>query len=257
LATGAGALDRALGGGLERDALCEIHADEARDAGAGTGFVLALASLLLEPGGAGPLLWTGTAESFREAGFPHAAGLGEAFAMPARAVLLAEARTPREALWIAGEASGLAALSAVIVEIGGDPPCLDLTATRRLQRRARAAGRPVFLLRLSAGRRPTAAPVRLAVAPAPAAPGTVFGRPLAGTLGRPAFTLVLEKGRAGPGGPFTLEWDCDERRFHEQPPRRQPAHPVAVVSPSCDRPDPAPASRQVVALGPVPRRRTG
>ena len=47
LPTGVEALDEALGGGLPRAALTEIHGLETRDAGAVAGFVLALASLLL------------------------------------------------------------------------------------------------------------------------------------------------------------------------------------------------------------------
>src|SRR5690606_9524558 len=159
------------------------------------------------------------------------------------------------ALWIAAEAAGLAGLAAVIVEIAGNPACLDLTATRRLQRRASAGGRPVFLLRLAAASQPTAAPLRLGVETLPASPREVLGQPLAGTLGRPAFTVNLEKCRAHPARQFILEWNCNERRFHEC--RRRATYPVPVVAPSADRPDPAPPVRAGMADGPGIRRKAG
>src|SRR4051794_38689068 len=48
LQTGVDPLDRALGGGLQKAALTEIHGAETRDAGAVAGFTLALASLILK-----------------------------------------------------------------------------------------------------------------------------------------------------------------------------------------------------------------
>ena len=68
LPTGADRLDEALGGGLPKAALTEIHASETRDAGMSAGFVLALASRLADT--SAPLLWIGTAEIFAEAGRP-------------------------------------------------------------------------------------------------------------------------------------------------------------------------------------------
>ncbi|MEZ5812606.1 MAG: hypothetical protein R3D45_14435 [Rhizobiaceae bacterium] len=256
VATGAAGFDRALGGGLARAALCEIHGLQARDAGAVTGFALALASLARRSqagAGAAPLLWVGAADLAGEAGFPHAPAIEALFGIPDHALLFARARRPLDALWIAGEAAGLAALAAVIVEIRGDPASLDLTATRRLQRRARAAGRPVFLLRLSAAPAPTAAPVRFRVAAAHARPREIFGRPLPGSLGMPAFAVTIDKCRANPGRQFMLEWNTDEHRLHP----RQPQDPVAVVPVSADRQDHAPAPRPVVARRPGDRRQAG
>src|SRR4051812_30286706 len=79
--TGASALDRTLGGGLPKAALTEIHGAETRDAGAVAGFALALAGLILKGGQKTglPLLWIGTSEIFREAGFPYAVGLARDF----------------------------------------------------------------------------------------------------------------------------------------------------------------------------------
>lgn len=248
VATGAAGLDAALGGGIEQAALCEIRAAQSRDGGAATGFALGLASLAMR-GRKAPLLWIGTASGFRETGFPYAEGLR--FAVGPEDLLLAEARKPLDALWIAAEAAGLAGLAAVVIEIEGNPACLDLTATRRLQRGAHAGGRPVFLLRLAAQGQPTAAPLRLGVGPAPAPPREVFGQPLAGTIGGSAFTVTLEKCRANPGRQFILEWNCNERRFQER--LRQAADPVVVVPASFERPDPT----QPLRSGMEKRRKAG
>ncbi len=262
LRSGAAAFDDALGGGLPQAALCEIYGREARDAGAVSGFALALASLTRrqraeQPGTTGsrqsPLLWVGTADMAAETGFPHTPGITGLFDIPYQALLFAQAGKPLDALWIAGEAAGLSALGAIIIEIRGNPPSLDLTATRRLHRRARTAGRPVFLLRVSATKEPTAAPVRLCVFAAPARPREIFGRPLNRSLGAPAFNVEINKCRANPGRHFTLEWKNDEQRFCE----RQPEGRVAVVSSSVDRQDHAPALRPVVAFEPGRRRQAG
>ena len=115
----------------------------------------------------------------------------------------------------------MTALAAVILEIRGSPQRLDLTATRRLHARAQSAGRPVFLLRQAAEAEPTAAPVRLIVSSAPAAPRRTIAGPLAGSIGRPAFTVSIGKSRTALPGQFTLEWNPDEHAFEERRPRRR------------------------------------
>lgn len=258
--SGAAAFDRALGGGVPRAALSEIYGAEARDAGAVSGFAFALAGLARKPAdlqarptGPAPLLWIGPGDLIAETGFPHAPAIAGLSDMPSQALLFARAAKPLDALWIAGEAAGLAALGAIIVEIRGNPPSLDLTATRRLHRRARAAGRPVFLLRMSAATQPTAAPVRLCVSAAPARPREIFGQPLARSLGAPAFSVTIDKCRANPGRQFILEWSNDEQRFYQ----RQSEDRVAVVPVSGNRQDHAPSFRSALAFGSGRRRQTG
>jgi protein ImuA len=246
LRTGSDGLDAALGGGLPKAALTEIHGDQTRDAGAAAGFMLALASLILkrQAGPSAPILWIGTAEIFREAGFPHARGLHGFFGIEAEALLFCEAKKAVDALWVAEEAARMTALSAVVLEMRGNPQKLDLTATRRLHARARDAGRPLFLLRHAAGAQPTAAPLRLVVSPSPAACRETIAGPLSGSIGRPAFTVAIGKGSHAPPAQFTLEWNSDERMFEE----RRTTNPVAVVSPSRGRTHPAPATGAVLAF---------
>ena len=269
LATGAGRLDAALGGGLPKAALTEFHGAETRDAGTVAGFALSLAGLALKAAGSpAPILWVGTAEIFREAGFPYARGLQAGFGIAPEMLLYAEAPKLVDALWIAEEAAGLTALSAVVLELRGNSERLDLTATRRLPRRAQMAGRPVFLLRQAAFAEPTAAPVRLVVAPAPAAPRLTVAGPLDGSIGRPAFTVTIDKSRAAQPGQFTLEWNPDERTFLDRKRvggtgkwRRDAQEgakdPVALVSASSGGADTAAAPGAVVAFPPFQSSPTG
>ena len=248
LATGVPTLDSALGGGLPRDALIEIHAAQTRDAGTAAGFALGLCSLTLKaaPRERGTLLWIGTGEIFREAGFPYAAGLLPLFGIEPQALILSETAKLADALWVAEEASRLKALAAVIVELRGNPDKLDLTATRRLHRRAADAGRPVFLVRQGAQAEPTAAPVRLVVAPAPAAPRRTVAGPLKGSIGPPSFSVSVDKSRTALPGQFILEWNPDERSFTQ----RQPENPGAMVPLSQRRADHAAAAGPILAFDP-------
>jgi protein ImuA len=252
LATGVPALDAMLGGGLPKAALTEIHGRQSRDAAAVAGFALALIGLFLKQTLAAPLLWIGTSDFFAEAGLPYAHGLLRLFGITPRHLLLAEAPKPVDALWIAEEAAALKELAAVVIELAGNPRQLDLTATRRLHRRAVAAGRPVFLLRQSAEAEATAAPLRFLIEPAPAAMRCILGRPLAAYIGPPAFAVTLDKNRLAPPARFVLEWNADERTFGHRSPEnkneRQDARhgrtqdPVALVPLPRHRPDLAAAA---------------
>lgn len=248
LPTGVERLDTALSGGLPKAALSEIHGIETRDAGAVAGFALSLASLILKQTQGLPVLWIGTSEIFREAGFPYARGLHASFGIEPEQLLFSEAPKLVDALWVAEEAARMTALAAVILEIRGNPQRLDLTATRRLHARAQSASRPVFLLRQAAGPEPTAAPVRLIVASAPAVPRHTIAGPLAGSIGRPAFTLTIGKSRTALPGQFTLEWNPDERAFDERWGEERAKDPVPVVSLSGSGKDPAAASGAVLAF---------
>ncbi len=254
-------LDAVLGGGLPLAALTEIHAPTARAAGAAAAFALALGSSLLqrEPAKHLPLLWLGTTEAFSEGGLPYAAGIRETFGIAPQRLLFAEAPKLGDTLWIGEEAARLPDLAGVILELRGNPRMLDLTATRRLHRRAQAAGRPVFLLRQSAEQTPTAAPVRLLVSPAPAAPRQTLDGPLQGSLGPPGLLLTVAKSRTARPGTFTLEWNPYERRLqlrttNQTSTQAQPKVSGAMVSASVYRPHLAQAAGQVVGFAPERRR---
>ncbi|MGD9913531.1 MAG: ImuA family protein [Rhizobiaceae bacterium] len=244
-ASGIKGLDQVLGGGLPLAALTEIHSTGTRDAASGAGFALALLSRVLRQASA-PLLWIGTGEIFREAGFPYAPGLREQFGIAPEELLFASVAKPVDALWVAEEAAPLGALAAVLVELSGSFARLDLTATRRLHRRAQMAGRPVLLMRQAAQPEPTAAPVRLVVSPAPAAARQTMAGPMAESIGRPAFDIRVSKSRAAPEARFQVEWNADELNFEE----RQTPVSGAVVPLSQRGTDSAAAAWPVVACEP-------
>lgn len=261
LLTGVGRLDAALGGGLPKAGLTEIHGAGTRDAGAASGFMLALASLLLATlrgtaEAAAPILWIGTAEIFWEAGFPYAGGLRSMFGIEPETLLFCETKKLVDALWVAEEAARLAEPAAVVLEIRGNPRDLDLTATRRLHARARDSGRPLFLLRQAATPEPTAAPVRLVVKPAASTLRETVGGPLTGSIGRPAFTVAISKGSSARSEKFTLEWNPDERTLKERWGQERGAKDTRpVVSLSRHGADIAAASGEVVAFRPADGKR--
>jgi protein ImuA len=245
LATGITGLDAALGGGLPKAALTEIHALETRDAGAASGFALALATLLIKTQPRRlPLLWIATSDAFHEGGFPYTAGLAQGFGIAPDALLFSQAARLADVLWIAEEAARLSSLSAVIVELRGNPDKLDLTATRRLHRRAQLAGRPLLLVRQAAFAEPTAAPVRLVVAPAPAARRHTLAGPLAGSLGAASFSVSVSKSLTSLSGAFILEWNSHDFAFEQ----RSPQDTRRLVSLPRDGAHLAPAPGALVAL---------
>jgi protein ImuA len=205
LCIGADRFDNALGGGLPRAGLVEIHGRASRDAGAAAAFALALCRLSAEAGKPAPLLWIGTSEMFREAGRPYAPGLAARFGLDPELLLVSEVRKLTDALWVAEEAARLDCFLAVLLEIRGGK--LELTQTQRLHRRALVSGQALFMIRTAAEPSPTAASVRLLVSPAPAAPRRTLHGPLEGSIGPPAFHVTISKSRTAIPAAFTLEWN--------------------------------------------------
>ena len=243
---GVAAADAALGGGFPVSGLTEIHVDETRGSGSGAGFALALAVLFgASPGR--PAVWIGGAHGFAEGGMPYGPGLACYGLDPAGLVLV---RTPRleQAVWAGEEAARSPAPALVILEARGNPRLLGLEGTRRLHLRACRAGRPLLLLRQSGRPEATAAPLRLRIAPAPAAlipdlaPGR--GEPASKLIGHPVFAVTVEKARDGRAQHFLLQWNPHDRRFETL---AEPSH-RPLLSASVDGPDPARPAGSVLAL---------
>lgn len=239
LATGIETVDSLFANhGLAGDALHEIHAPEARAAGAATGFLTGLLVRLAQtepgtpsaqppfagqrsgagrPSGAGkslgigsckPVLWVQDPTSAREAGRLHAPGL-YAFGLDPRRVITLAARSMSETLWALEEGLSCQGLGAVIGDVRGRSRALDLTATRRLALRAAKARTPVLFLKTSIPEDASAARSRWRVAPAPSAPVADYRS----GLGHPAWRLELTKNRDGPTGTWTLEWNPHDQCF--------------------------------------------
>ncbi|MFJ6324540.1 MULTISPECIES: ImuA family protein [unclassified Rhizobium] len=261
LATGVEDLDVAMQGGLPLDALTEIRSLGLRDAGAASGFTLALAAQVgAQAAGAdaaaiSPILWIGDTVATMEAGLPYAIGLRD-FGLEPTTFLQASPRKLEEALWLAEAALGSAAFAVVILEVRGNPSRFGLTESRRLALRAKAAGRPLFLLRQGGEEEASSALFRFSVEPAPAqARPLPDGSVLGGSIGHPAFRLTLEKSRNPAPLSITLEWNAHDRRFapvsdvqHPAFPGEHAAYSGADLSASADRPHRAQALGAVVAF---------
>ena len=254
------ALDEALDGGVPLDGITELRTSFFRDAGAATGFVLALAARLQAMSGqgkdgiAGPVLWIGDRSSTQEAGLAYAPGLLQ-FGLDPRQVLHALPQRLEEALWIAETALTSRALAITLLEIKGNPAHFGLTESRRLALRAKAAGRPLLLLRHAGEEEASSALFRLRVEPAPALERRLpNGSILGGSIGHPLFRLTLEKSRRPAPISFTLEWNSRGRQFSLVEssslsfPAAAPENPVDRFPVSADRPDRSSEMGSLVAL---------
>ena len=149
-------------GGVPLDALTEIRSLALRDAGAASGFTLALAARLrvlaarLGAQAAGktatvsPVLWIGDTVATMEAGLPYAIGLRD-FGLEPAGFLQASPRKLEEALWLAETALVSAAFAVVILEVRGNPARFGLTESRRLGPEGQGGG--TALLSVASGGR--------------------------------------------------------------------------------------------------------
>jgi protein ImuA len=208
-------LDEALNGGLQLDSITEIRSLSLYDAGAASGFVLSLVSRLKSDGIVeGPMLWIADAYSAGEAGVPHIGGIRQ-FGLDPHGVFHASPRRLDDALWLAEAALTSRAFAATILEIHDNPKSFGLTESRRLNLRAKAAGRPLFLLRHAGDEEASSASFRLLVEPAPALERRLpDGTMLGGSIGHPVFQLTLEKSRNPAPLSFLLEWNPSDRQFY-------------------------------------------
>jgi protein ImuA len=142
-------------------------------------------------------------------------GLGE------KALILAKTKNETEALWTMEEALGCADVSAVVGALAAP---LNLTAERRLQLAAERGRTTCFLLQPSAAvTTSTAAVTRWRVGSLPSAAPAWPG------LGRPRWSLTLDRCRQGNTRSWIVEW-CDETRNLRlaTPLRHRSVDPVTV-----------------------------
>ena len=187
--TGATEIDNALPWGGLPPGLHEIagaHGDAA-----GVGFAVKLIGR--RPG---PVLWCRSRRTALETGDPYGPGIAALGLSPDRLILV-EAAKPAELLWAMEEGARTKGLAAVVAD--GVTP--DLTASRRLQLAAEAAGGLVFLLVTGRQSTPSTALTRWFAASA-------SSRPEADGPGRPCWTIELWRCRGG-GRPqdWMVEWD--------------------------------------------------
>jgi protein ImuA len=202
---GAARLDRTLNGGLRADGLHEFHAAEPADAIAALGFALLVARLRGALDGR-PLVW---ARQDAALGVPYGPGLVELGLDPDTVTLLV--LPDGKALLRAGlDCVRDGGAAAVLIELRGGQPLLDLTATRRLALAGAQSATMVLVARSAATPVPSAAHSRWRVAAARSPPLP------AEAPGYPAFALTLLRHRGGREGlQITLEWNRDTIAFRE------------------------------------------
>ncbi len=237
LSFGIDVLDQALEGGLPLDGLTEIRTSAMKDASAASGFVLAVSALLQNPKEklheltvcGLPILWIADRLAVLEAGMPYALGIAD-FGLKPQAFLHARPRRLEDALWLAEAAAASGAFSMTVLEVCGNLKHFGLTESRRLSLRAKASGRPLFVLRQAGEEEASSADFRFLVETAPAAnryltDGTVLG----GSIGHSVFRLTLERSRNPAPFSLLLEWNSHDRRLSRV---HAPAKSVPAVRPS-------------------------
>jgi protein ImuA len=237
LPTGIAGLDARLGGGFDPGGLHEIAAATPADAGAATGFALALAGLAA--GAADrrrPVGWIAEETALAEAGLPYAAGLSLAEPGPRRLILV-RTRHRAETLWALEEAVRCGICAAVLGDLWEDGRPLRPADSRRLVLACGRAGTPVLLMRSRPCPEPLPAMSRFVVAASPAARDSPSSAPA-------RFDVSLIRSRCGAPGRFLVECLRHDpalparlRLADPAPaPRRTGAVSGAVAVPSADRP---------------------
>jgi protein ImuA len=258
LKTGIAALDEALDGGLPLDAITEIRSRGFFDAGSASGFAVGLSVLIKAraPKAANlPVLWISDRMATQEAGAPYLIGM-RGFGLGSEPFFQALPNRLDEALWLAEAALASGAFGVTILETRGNPKTFGLTESRRLALRAKAAGRPLLLLRHAAEEEASSAAFRFLTQPAFASQRRLpDGSMLGGSIGPSVFRLTLEKSRNPAPLCLSLEWNPHDRQFncvdtprHAVPERQPAAHSGALFPKTFDRPDLAPAPGAVLAF---------
>lgn len=217
LAFGMPVIDSWLKGGLRRDGVHEFYVAPESEPGAAAAVALLLGARACA--GKRPLMWLRIAGG-RSGGRPYAPGLVE-MGMNPDTVLLMEP-PDLDALLIAGvESVRHGGASAVVLEVHGRAPRLDLTASRRLALAAERSGAIVLLVRSGAAPVSSAAHSRWEVASAPSA-ALATNAP-----GHPVFDLKLLRQRGGPDGLHVqLEWNREQAVFRTPLSGSAPAVPA-------------------------------
>jgi protein ImuA len=258
LETGVAVLDAALDGGLPSDGLTEIRSVGLRHAGAASGFALSLCARFQaqrDTASGGAILWIADRMATLEAGRPYPLGLAH-FGLAIDRLFHAAPVTLEDALWLAEAALASGVFCVTILETHGNPKGFGLTESRRLSLRAKAAGRPLLVLRHAGEEEASSALFRFLVQPALASERRLPGGPmLGGSIGHPVFRLTLEKSRNPAPLSLHLEWNPHDRQFlaldpskHAVLPEQPAAYPGTPFSQTFDGPDPAPPLGSVLAF---------
>jgi protein ImuA len=216
---GCGPVDGVLGGGLRPGALHEVFA---RGWSAG-GFAVLLALLAA---GTRTLFWVRPDYEAMEYGALSPGGLLELGGDPRRLVMV-RSHNAADALSAASDILACPHVGALLLEMEGEPKCLDLVASRRLVLAAEESGVTAVLLRCGATPAPSAALTRWQVA-------SVASSPMDDDWGNPVFDARLIRHRLGGLGHFLMHWNSEHGCFDTADigamaaaPANRPAYPQA------------------------------
>lgn len=231
--------DDLLGEIARPGAMTEIRSTRLGEAGATSGFAMALAlSRMSDEMEQSRCLLIGDPLVVREAGLPYAPGLGD-FGFRPGEMIHALPRRIEDALWLTEAALTCNAFAAVLLEIHGNSRHFGLTESRRLSLRVRDTGTFLVILRHAGEEEASSASLRLKVEPAPAQARLLAdGSMLGGSIGNPVFHVLVEKGRSAALSEFLLEWNPHDRRLHTIP-ALHAAHHVSWRPPHPGHPFPA------------------
>src|SRR5258705_1893761 len=224
--------DATLQGGLALGAMHEVFAEAGRQSAAATGFVAGLAG---RAAARRPMVLVRQDFAEIESGALSMSGLAE-FGLDPRLLVTVRAADVDTALRTAADALACDALGALVPEVLGPAPQLDLVTSRKLTLAAQASGVTGLLLRVAAEPSPSTAETRWIVRAAHSPPGSVWS-----AWGAPVFDAQLVRNRHGPVGRWIMEWKSDECLFSEPS-----AYPQPVAAAPAHRSHQAPAFDQSV-----------
>ncbi|MDB5733718.1 MAG: uncharacterized protein JWP16_505 [Alphaproteobacteria bacterium] len=190
--------DAVLGGGLRPGALHEVFAQ----GWSGGGFAVLLAMLAA---GSKPFFWVRPDYEALEFGPVSPRGLAELGGDPGNLILV-RTRNAGDALSAAADILACPHVGALLLELGGQPKCLDLVASRRLSFLAGESGASVIALREGAQEEPSSALTRWQAASAPS-------RADDDDWGNPVFDARLTRHRLGGLGQFLMHWNPEHGCF--------------------------------------------
>jgi protein ImuA len=208
--------DAVLDGGLRSGAQHEVFAE---DWGA-SGFAACMAIRAM---GKKPLFWIRPDYAAMEYGALSATGFLELGGDPEKLLLL-RAANAEDALSATADILACPHMGAVVLELEGQAPALDLPASRRLGLIAEESGVTLFVLREGADARPSAAATRWQVR-------SQRARADDDDWGSPRYLAQLTRHRLGGLGEWIMEWNPQDGSF-----RQKTAHIGAVAATVFDRP---------------------
>lgn len=223
---GARDMDAALpDGGLRSGALHEIAAAAYSGMGAATGFLAALVACAAKASSL-PVLWCEAVRSPFDMGSLYGPGLSAFGIDPANLVFVDPPRD-KDCLLVMEDALRARAFAAVVGEMDGRSPALDLVATRRLQLAAEETQTPVLLFTGLAKEGTQGASVavsrwRIASASSALIPYADEGEMLPGC---PRWEVELIRSRGGRPGKWLVEWKAHACAFSVITPEK-PSHAI-------------------------------